>query len=84
MTARRKILATAATITNTSHNSQLITPLVGFIERLLKWKARWAILSGLFTLILIPLVRWIIGKANKPSGAAKKGVVDADYTEIKQ
>lgn len=57
---------------------------VGLIERLLKWKARLAIWSGLFTLVIIPVARWIIKMLKRRGPKAKTSkIIDAEFEEIK-
>ncbi len=55
--------------------------LMGLFARFLKLKAYWGLLTGLFTLVIIPLTRWLL-KNNKTSGASKSKVVDAEFEEI--
>lgn len=59
---------------------------MGILTRLAKLKAYWALITGLVTLVVIPVVRWLTkketsGKAG--SGSAGK-TVDAKFTEKKK
>jgi hypothetical protein len=57
---------------------------MGFIARLIKWKSRFVVISGFFTVIVIPLARWIINeRKNAATTKAEKDVVDADFAEVK-
>ena len=50
----------------------------------MKWKLRWAAITGFFTLIVLPILRFVFKR--KPSSTLKKGdkdVIDVKAEEIK-
>lgn len=49
-----------------------------------KWKLRWAVLSGVFTLIVFPVAR-LIFQRKRPTNIAKpsQSVIDVKAEEIK-
>ena len=56
---------------------------MSWFARLAKWKLRWAVVSGVFTLIVFPLVRLVFKKPAKTKSASHKDVIDVNAEEIK-
>lgn len=54
---------------------------MGILTRLAKAKAYWGLLTGLFTLVIIPVARWFFRRKKE---TPKKGVIDAEFTEVKE
>ena len=48
-----------------------------------KWKMRWAVVSGVFTLIVLPIVRLVFKRKSGPKSANGKDVIDVKAEEIK-
>jgi hypothetical protein len=49
---------------------------------IVKWKMRWAALTGFFTLIVLPIVRFVMQRRTKTSKSSDE-VIDVKAEEIK-
>jgi hypothetical protein len=60
---------------------------MSFLTSLAKWKMRWAVFTGVFTLVVFPIAKLVFGKKSKPkaSNLNKSGssVIDVKAEEIK-
>ncbi|MDQ5952070.1 MAG: hypothetical protein QG626_197 [Patescibacteria group bacterium] len=58
---------------------------MGFFAKLAKWKLRWAVVTGLFTVVVLPLLRLVFGKSKQSSSKVKTDgqVIDVKAEEIK-
>jgi hypothetical protein len=56
---------------------------MGFFLRLAKLKAYWALITGFFTLIVIPITRYLLRQKKAEARSGEK-VVDASFEEIKK
>jgi hypothetical protein len=48
----------------------------------MKWKLRWAALSGFFTLIVLPLVRWFLKRRGAKVAKTNSQVIDVQAEEV--
>ncbi|MEK7183813.1 MAG: hypothetical protein AAB776_04235 [Patescibacteria group bacterium] len=56
---------------------------MSLLSSFMKWKMRWAVLSGAFTLIVVPIVRLVFKRKSKSKTLAGREVIDVQAKEIK-
>ena len=57
---------------------------MGMFASIAKWKLRWALVTGIFTMIILPVFRLIFRRKNTASKSKKPGdVIDVKAEEVK-
>jgi len=55
---------------------------MSLLSTFMKWKLRWAVLSGVFSLIVLPIVRLVFKRKPSAKTAAGSRVIDVDAQDV--